>query len=1302
VSITGIKYYSMLEPSGYGLSAISYVNALLDLRCRIHWVPLIWTEQGYRPWHQLPSAKLQVRKMLEQCVSQTDQIERLITSLEPIENYQCIVMHTVPEYWPHLNEHNHYNVGYSVWETSRLPKHFPELINQVDRVLVPCRFNRRVFERSGVKIPIDVVPHILNSEVKIADAAINRMCQLIEAPAENYVFYSINEWTARKALWVLVHAYLNSFTAANPVSLVLKTSARGERSETDLSQHDTQLLVAEISANYDSPAHIKVINHKVSNDDITALHQLGDCFVSTSRSEGWGLGMFEAAGMGNPVIAVGWGGHLDFLTNESSYLSAYQLTHVIETRDNSSYSRDQQWAHADQNSISEHLEAVFAAPDNARQKAQEHALSLHKKYNSVPVGAQLYQAIMTTPPPKLIPKLFHFIFGLKEQTEPFHLAYYLCLKSCLEVNKPSALHFYYHYQPYGAYWELIKPHLTLIEVELESFVQQNSAYQDHQEGRFIKESKLDYAHQADFIRLKKLIEYGGVYADMDTLFVNPIPEEFYQHPFVIGRELDVVDPVSKQQQPSLCNALLMSEPNSEFAKRWLEASYQSFDGTWSTHSCQQAATLASESPDKVHVAPQRAFFKHMWTKDGINTLFKGLDEDFSGVYSMHMWNHLWWDKSRLDFSDFHEGLITEQSVMALDTTYNVIARQYLPQRLLPSAVDHSKMSANNNQEPAENLKTSSASILYPEIVTGWVLSQDDNSSCFSHQKSGHSFVTNDITNLILEQCDGTKNVEAIIEYLGDCFPGDVASISHDVKTALRHFALSGVIRFKQIEAYIAAPQHTPPPVSSKQCKLCIGMATYDDYDGVYFSIQAIRMYHPEILDYVEFVVLDNNPSGACAKALRELGNWVPNYRYIQGDNFQGTWSRFNLINQTSAPYIMCIDSHVMIVPGAIKQLLDYLDAHPDTPDFLQGPLVSDDLVNLSTHFNPGWGAGMYGSWGNDSRAQDVNNPVFDIPMQGLGLFAFRKDSWPKVNPRFKGFGGEEGYIHEKVRRAGGRTLCLPFLRWIHRFNRPMGTRYELNWRDRIRNYMIAHDELGIDNSEMVEHFTSLIGEAEITEIVASINSEINNPFYFFDAIYCINLDREEERWQTAQAQFEQLEIAHRVQRFSAIETPGNHHVGCALSHREIIQSASLNRYKNVLVLEDDVVFDTETLVHLAKSVVEAKATNWDILYLGGHCWDRQYPLESECEYLRRVADDQIGPTCTHAIAYNDSSYSKVLEEFPNTLLGMENYVDNNVPAIDHYLATETSLKKLITEPRVASQPPLLDQEADGFTSMSSA
>jgi len=264
----------------------------------------------------------------------------------------------------------------------------------------------------------------------------------------------------------------------------------------------------------------------------------------------------------------------------------------------------------------------------------------------------------------------------------------------------------------------------------------------------------------------------------------------------------------------------------------------------------------------------------------------------------------------------------------------------------------------------------------------------------------------------------------------------------------------------------------------------------------------------------------------------------------------------------------------------------------------------------------------------------------------------------------------------------------------------MGTHYPLKWEDRIRNYMIAHDELDIDNSEMIEHFKSHIGEAATTSIVQKIEDEINNPFYFFDAIYCINKDSEHGRWQQAKNQLDKLGIGHRVQRFSAIETPQNHHIGCALSHRTIIQNAVTNQYKNVLVLEDDVIFDTKTLSHLTNSIKEARAVKWDILFLGACTWDLKYSLVQDCQYLREVPDRQRGPTTAHALVYNASSYSTILEELPDNVDAMAQYVELNHLAIDQYFSV-APLKRMIIEPRVATQIELLVRESDDFTPMTS-
>ncbi len=170
-----------------------------------------------------------------------------------------------------------------------------------------------------------------------------------------------------------------------------------------------------------------------------------------------------------------------------------------------------------------------------------------------------------------------------------------------------------------------------------------------------------------------------------------------------------------------------------------------------------------------------------------------------------------------------------------------------------------------------------------------------------------------------------------------------------------------------------------------------------------------------------------------------------------------------IFEEAAGTFVLCMDCHVLFPAGTLKRLFDYFEVHPDTNDLLQGPLVFDNLQRLGTHFEPVWSEGMFGRWGLDERGQNPDGEPFDIPMQGLGVFACRRLAWPGFNKRFRGFGGEEGYIHEKFRQAGGRTLCLPFFRWLHRFGRPLGIPYRNNWEDRFHNYFVGFREIGLAN-----------------------------------------------------------------------------------------------------------------------------------------------------------------------------------------------------------------------------------------------
>lgn len=276
-------------------------------------------------------------------------------------------------------------------------------------------------------------------------------------------------------------------------------------------------------------------------------------------------------------------------------------------------------------------------------------------------------------------------------------------------------------------------------------------------------------------------------------------------------------------------------------------------------------------------------------------------------------------------------------------------------------------------------------------------------------------------------------------------------------------------------------------------KLTIGMATHDDFDGVYFTIQSIRMYHKEVLNDIEFVIIDNNPDGIHGKTIRDFLNWVKEpVQYLPFKKYKASTIKSKVFELADTPYVLCIDCHVMIEPGALKKLIDFYDSGKDFGNLVQGPLIYDDCQSISTHFDLSkWGSNMWGQWATDERGKDPNGEPFSIEAQGMGLFSCRKNCWLGFNPNFRGFGGEEGYIHEKYRKNGKKAMCLPFLRWMHRFERPNGANYPNTLDDRFRNYYIGFTELGLDKTELLKTFPNFSTPEKLQKLDEEIKTFIS-------------------------------------------------------------------------------------------------------------------------------------------------------------------------------------------------------------------
>jgi glycosyl transferase family 25 len=101
-------------------------------------------------------------------------------------------------------------------------------------------------------------------------------------------------------------------------------------------------------------------------------------------------------------------------------------------------------------------------------------------------------------------------------------------------------------------------------------------------------------------------------------------------------------------------------------------------------------------------------------------------------------------------------------------------------------------------------------------------------------------------------------------------------------------------------------------------------------------------------------------------------------------------------------------------------------------------------------------------------------------------------------------------------------------------------------------------------------------------------------FEFIDKVVYINLDSREDRRQSI---LKQLEVfpSEKVLRFSAIKE-SNGAIGCTKSHIAVVKMAIQNKWKNVLILEDDAIWNNIDEGHAVLEKLVAKP--YDVIALG--------------------------------------------------------------------------------------------------------
>jgi glycosyltransferase involved in cell wall biosynthesis len=239
----------------------------------------------------------------------------------------------------------------------------------------------------------------------------------------------------------------------------------------------------------------------------------------------------------------------------------------------------------------------------------------------------------------------------------------------------------------------------------------------------------------------------------------------------------------------------------------------------------------------------------------------------------------------------------------------------------------------------------------------------------------------------------------------------------------------------------------------------IGMPSFNNFDEVFFTVQSLRLHHD--LKDSEIIIVDNFGDDRLERFCRGKGEGL--IRYERAVENQGTAAPRNRIFEIAkGEFVLCMDSHVLLKQGFFRN-------DPIGDGLTQGPIRWNSFNGYATEWINRWGRNMWGVW--KETVFKLPAKPFEIWGQGLGIFCCRRDSWLGFNKDFRGFGGEEGYIHEKYRQAGKKVWCDPSKIWVHHFsNGGRKIPYPVHLPDRIRNYIIGFTELGLDPKEAENHF----------------------------------------------------------------------------------------------------------------------------------------------------------------------------------------------------------------------------------------
>lgn len=168
-----------------------------------------------------------------------------------------------------------FRILYTMFESSKIPEDWIEILKLADMVLVPSKWCQKVFADSGIKTR--VVPLGYNDKI----------FRFIPRPIRKpFTFLHYDAFNTRKGHFEVFNAFNKAFEGNPDVRMIFKTTR--------------EAISVPISPSV--YPNIEVIYGDVPQNELYTIMERSDAFVFPSRGEGFGLTPLEAMATGLPTI----------------------------------------------------------------------------------------------------------------------------------------------------------------------------------------------------------------------------------------------------------------------------------------------------------------------------------------------------------------------------------------------------------------------------------------------------------------------------------------------------------------------------------------------------------------------------------------------------------------------------------------------------------------------------------------------------------------------------------------------------------------------------------------------------------------------------------------------------------------------------------------------------------------------------------------------------------------------------------------------------------------------------------------